>query len=154
MFDEVGPIDIALHYAMDYDFYLRASERFEFYDIDLLTTRMRVHPEAKTSHGWDNFAADVQRTLAKVWKPQASVLLRVLAARRADVRRAEPSGRVVYRAAGRRQGGTPLGRTGEGGTLVAPSAPLAGVLSLSAAGRCCGSYWESRYTPGCRAAGE
>ena len=46
---------------MDYDFYLRASQRHEFHDIDLLTTRMRVHPEAKTSHGWDNFAADVQQ---------------------------------------------------------------------------------------------
>ncbi len=70
LFDEIGPIDTRLHYAMDYDFYLRASQRFEFYDIDLLTTRMLVHPDAKTSHGWDNFAADVQRTLAKVWKPQ------------------------------------------------------------------------------------
>ncbi|HUE14556.1 MAG TPA: glycosyltransferase family 2 protein [Planctomycetaceae bacterium] len=70
LFDAIGLIDVRLHYAMDYDFYLRASERFEFFDIDLLTTRMRVHPDAKTSHGWDNFAADVQRTLAKVWKPQ------------------------------------------------------------------------------------
>jgi glycosyltransferase involved in cell wall biosynthesis len=70
LFGEIGPIDTRLHYAMDYDFYLRASQRFEFYDIDLLTTRMLVHPDAKTSHGWDNFAADVQRTLAKVWKPK------------------------------------------------------------------------------------
>jgi GT2 family glycosyltransferase len=70
LFDEIGPIDTRLHYAMDYDFYLRASQRFEFYDIDLLTTRMLVHPDAKTSRGWDNFAADVQRTLAKVWKPK------------------------------------------------------------------------------------
>jgi len=69
LFDEIGPIDTRLHYAMDYDFYLRASQRFEFHDIDLLTTRMRVHPDAKTSQGWDNFAADVQKTLAKVWKP-------------------------------------------------------------------------------------
>jgi hypothetical protein len=70
LFDEVGPVDVRLHYAMDYDFYLRASQRFEFHDIDLLTTRMRVHPDAKTSHGWDNFAANVQHTLAKVWKPR------------------------------------------------------------------------------------
>jgi glycosyltransferase involved in cell wall biosynthesis len=70
LFDEIGPIDVCLHYAMDYDFYLRASQRFEFHDIDLLTTRMRVHPDAKTSQGWDNFAADVQKTLAKVWKPR------------------------------------------------------------------------------------
>jgi glycosyltransferase involved in cell wall biosynthesis len=69
LFDEVGPIDDSLHYAMDYDFYLRASQRHEFHDIDLLTTRMRVHPEAKTSQGWDNFAADVRRTFEKVWKP-------------------------------------------------------------------------------------
>jgi len=70
VFDEVGPIDVELHYAMDYDFYLRASERYEFHDIDVLTTKMRVHPEAKTSQGWDAFAADVRRTLAKVWKPK------------------------------------------------------------------------------------
>ncbi|HEV8000648.1 MAG TPA: glycosyltransferase [Planctomycetaceae bacterium] len=69
LFDEVGPIDISLHYAMDYDFYLRASLRHEFHDIDLLTTRMRVHPDAKTSQGWDNFASDVRRTFEKVWKP-------------------------------------------------------------------------------------
>jgi GT2 family glycosyltransferase len=69
LFDEVGPVDVSLHYAMDYDFYLRASLSHPFHDIDLLTTRMRVHPEAKTSQGWDNFAADVRRTFAKVWKP-------------------------------------------------------------------------------------
>src|SRR5580704_4318499 len=70
LFGEVGPIDESLHYALDYDFYLRASQRHEFHDIDLLTTRMRVHPEAKTSQGWDNFAADVRRTFEKVWKPE------------------------------------------------------------------------------------
>ncbi len=70
IFDEVGPIDASLHYAMDYDFYLRAAERHELHDIDLLTTRMRVHPDAKTSQGWDNFAADVRRTFEKVWKPR------------------------------------------------------------------------------------
>jgi glycosyltransferase involved in cell wall biosynthesis len=68
LFDEIGPIDETLHYAMDYDFYLRASQRHAFHDIDLLTTRMRVHPAAKTSQGWDNFAADVNRTFEKVWK--------------------------------------------------------------------------------------
>jgi GT2 family glycosyltransferase len=49
VFDTVGPIDERLHYAMDYDFYLRASEIYPFHDIDVLTTRMRVHPQAKTS---------------------------------------------------------------------------------------------------------
>ena len=70
LFDEVGSIDISLHYAMDYDFYLRASLRHEFHDIDLLTTRMRVHPDAKTSQGWDNFATDVRRTFERVWRPE------------------------------------------------------------------------------------
>jgi glycosyltransferase involved in cell wall biosynthesis len=76
LFDEVGPIDVSLHYAMDYDFYLRAALRHEFYDIDLLTTRMRVHPAAKTSQGWDNFAADVRRTFEKVWKPEHPLFYR------------------------------------------------------------------------------
>ncbi len=76
LFDEVGLVDASLHYAMDYDFYLRASQRHEFHDIDLLTTRMRVHPEAKTSQGWDNFAADVRRTFEKVWKPEHPIFYR------------------------------------------------------------------------------
>jgi hypothetical protein len=76
LFDEIGPIDVSLHYAMDYDFYLRASRRHEFHDIDLLTTRMRVHPDAKTSQGWDNFATDVRRTFEKVWKPEHPLFYR------------------------------------------------------------------------------
>lgn len=71
VFERIGPVDPELHYAMDYDFYLRASREYEFHDIDLLTTRMLVHPEAKTSGGWDRFAADVRKTLAKVWKPRS-----------------------------------------------------------------------------------
>jgi hypothetical protein len=37
---------------------------------------MRVHPEAKTSQGWDNFALDVRRTFEKVWKPQHPLFYR------------------------------------------------------------------------------
>lgn len=70
VFDRVGPVDADLHYAMDYDFYLRASRVYEFHDLDFVTTRMLVHPDAKTSGGWDRFATDVQHTLAKVWRPQ------------------------------------------------------------------------------------
>lgn len=73
LFDDVGPIDVDLHYAMDYDFYLRASQRHTFHDLDVLTTRMRVHADAKTSQGWDHFAADVRKTLEKVWRPQHRV---------------------------------------------------------------------------------
>lgn len=71
VFETIGQIDADLHYAMDYDFYLRAARRYDFHDIDLLTTRMLVHPDAKTSGGWDRFAADVKKTLAKVWKPRS-----------------------------------------------------------------------------------
>ena len=71
VFDRVGPLDPDLHYAMDYDFYLRASRVYAFHDIDVLTTRMLVHPAAKTSGGWDRFARDVENTLAKVWKPRS-----------------------------------------------------------------------------------
>lgn len=70
VFEHVGEIDETLHYAMDYDFYLRASRHFEFTDLDLLTTRMLVHPDSKTSLGWSKFADDVRTTMVKVWKPR------------------------------------------------------------------------------------
>lgn len=70
VFEQIGEIDTSLQYAMDYDFYLRASQKYDFHDLNVLTTRMLVHPAAKTSQGWDNFAYDVQKTMAKVWKPK------------------------------------------------------------------------------------
>ena len=87
MFDEIGPIDMRLHYAMDYDFYLRASQRFEFYDIDLLTTRM-LRPsgrqdEPRLGQLCGRRAADAGQSL----EAAAPAVLRVFAAGRADVRR-------------------------------------------------------------------
>lgn len=70
LFDAVGPVDAALHYAMDYDFYLRASRATRIVDLDVPTSRMLVHPEAKTSRGVEPFARDLRRTLAKVWWPR------------------------------------------------------------------------------------
>lgn len=67
LFEEVGPVDASLHYAMDYDFYLRASLVTDFFDLPDVTTQMLVHDASKTSEGWSPFAEDVRRTLKKVW---------------------------------------------------------------------------------------
>lgn len=70
LFDRVGLIDESLQYAMDYDFYLRASLETPFDDLDVVTTEMLVHEQTKTSQGWAPFARDVRQTLAKVWLPE------------------------------------------------------------------------------------
>lgn len=70
VFDRVGMVDESLQYAMDYDFYLRASRHYEIHDLDFTTTHMLVHPQSKTSQGWKPFADDIRQTLAKVWEPQ------------------------------------------------------------------------------------
>jgi len=70
VFQQVGQIDESLQYAMDYDFYLRASAHCTFHDLDFTTTRMLVHPQSKTSQGWQPFADDIRHTIAKVWKPE------------------------------------------------------------------------------------
>lgn len=73
LFESIGPVDEQLHYAMDYDFYLRAAQVCEFHDLPVLTTRMLVHPDAKTSQGWAPFGRDVRTTLRKVWWPRHPV---------------------------------------------------------------------------------
>ncbi|MEO1995162.1 MAG: glycosyltransferase family 2 protein [Planctomycetaceae bacterium] len=70
VFQQVGPVDESLQYAMDYDFYLRASRHCDFRDLDFTTTHMLVHSQSKTSQGWKPFADDIRHTITKVWEPE------------------------------------------------------------------------------------
>ena len=80
IFDALGPIDVRLHYAMDYDFYLRASADYEFYDIDLLTTRHARPPATprRATAGTTSPPTSIS-TLAKVWKPRHPFFYSLLA---------------------------------------------------------------------------
>jgi len=48
---KVGPLDEALHYAFDWDWFIRAAERGSFKYVPLLTSAYRIHRNHKTGSG-------------------------------------------------------------------------------------------------------
>lgn len=48
VFQEVGGLDIALHYCMDYDLWIRLGQRFRFSYLPEVLARSRLHTSAKT----------------------------------------------------------------------------------------------------------
>ena len=65
LYDRFGPLDDAFHYAMDYDFFLRATEYYPVHRLNTDIGYFRLQPEAKTAEGWDAFAPDVKRALVR-----------------------------------------------------------------------------------------
>lgn len=60
--EEVGPFDVSLHHAMDYDFWLRAAgvlREDEVLYLDRELAACRLHGEAKTVVGWDRALAEI-----------------------------------------------------------------------------------------------
>lgn len=54
--DAVGPFDVSLHHALDYDYWLRAAERLddrEVVSLDAELASCRLHAGAKTVAGWN-----------------------------------------------------------------------------------------------------
>ena len=47
VFDTIGPLDTELHYAMDFDFMLRAHERYPFHFLDADVVAFRLHEQQK-----------------------------------------------------------------------------------------------------------
>jgi glycosyltransferase involved in cell wall biosynthesis len=46
--EEVGSLDLNLHYVMDYDFWIRLSRKFEFHYLPEYLATYRLHDESKT----------------------------------------------------------------------------------------------------------
>jgi len=55
VFDTAGVFDAQLHYVMDYDFYWRAGELYDFHHVEGLVGHFRVHSESKTGYGNEPF---------------------------------------------------------------------------------------------------
>jgi glycosyltransferase involved in cell wall biosynthesis len=53
--DRAGFLDERLYFAMDYDLWLRVSQKFEFYRVNAVFARYRLHGSSKSSEGWDAF---------------------------------------------------------------------------------------------------
>ena len=70
MWEKCGPLSENLHFAMDYDLWLRMSKKCRFERIDAYTAKYRVHPEAKCFA--DNYSPRIE--LIKIskqnWPPK------------------------------------------------------------------------------------
>jgi hypothetical protein len=61
----VGPLDEHLRYCMDYDLWLRLSEKFEVRTIDHAVAASREHPETKTVTGGIERWHEISRMIAR-----------------------------------------------------------------------------------------
>jgi glycosyltransferase involved in cell wall biosynthesis len=63
--ERVGPLDESLHYAFDWDWFLRATQYCRFQRLDKVLSRYRIHRQHKTGSGglrrWEEMSEVVQR---------------------------------------------------------------------------------------------
>lgn len=59
--DRVGFLNETLHYAMDYEYWLRIARHYRFHDAGLTLSRAHVHPAAKTGTGYDAYLRERRR---------------------------------------------------------------------------------------------
>jgi glycosyltransferase involved in cell wall biosynthesis len=90
LFAETGPLDESVHYALDYEWVLRASSIAEATCLPETLALYRVHPSSKTGDDWESrkpvFFAEMERINrrhAPPWRPQAWALWLSWAAYRA-----------------------------------------------------------------------
>ena len=60
--EKIGLLDEALHYALDYNYWVRAIQYYDFSYVDALWADYLIHPESKTGQGWKSFDKEVYRT--------------------------------------------------------------------------------------------
>ena len=62
LWEEVGPFDVSLHHALDYDWWLRAAETLGDGEVSFLDRELaacRLHAGAKTVAGWDQALGEI-----------------------------------------------------------------------------------------------
>jgi len=63
--ERVGPLDESLHYAFDWEWFLRAAKCCRFYSCDRVLSRYRIHAQHKTGTGglrrWEEMSEVVRR---------------------------------------------------------------------------------------------
>jgi glycosyltransferase involved in cell wall biosynthesis len=62
-----GPFDAALHYTMDYDFWLKMSQHVPFLYLDAYLAAYRLHGASKTLEGWRPFLLEKMRVARRYW---------------------------------------------------------------------------------------
>jgi len=70
--EKVGPLNCDLHFAIDYDLWLRIAQDHEFRHIEHTLANHRLHGESKTSLGWEVFAPECAAASKQYWGPKTS----------------------------------------------------------------------------------
>jgi glycosyltransferase involved in cell wall biosynthesis len=77
VYEQCGPFDVRLHLAMDYEFFLRATERFQVHHRPIDIGCFRVHGGTKTGEAlgpaWKEVKAILPRHLRQVGRPAIEI---------------------------------------------------------------------------------
>ncbi len=76
LLDEFGLLDESLHYAMDYDLWMRFAQRNRFHHLDVTVANYRFHSAAKGGdHDWSKFLPDCKKVVDRYAVPRVSVVV-------------------------------------------------------------------------------
>ncbi|MBU1616049.1 glycosyltransferase [bacterium] len=79
LLDEFGCLDITLHYAMDYDLWMRFASKNRFHHIDKTVANYRFHQAAKGGDlDWNKFIPDCKIVYNRYMKQQKHALVSVI----------------------------------------------------------------------------
>jgi len=78
VFDRAGGFDSSLHYVLDYEFYLRAGEFYDFYYLPELNSYFRIHPTSKTGTESSPFAREIIQIVKNYWSKRDPLKARLL----------------------------------------------------------------------------
>jgi glycosyltransferase involved in cell wall biosynthesis len=66
VFDEFGYLDESLHYAMDYDFWIRLGSKYTFHYLPEVLAQFRVHSASKTGTDFlDTFLPEIRKIMRR-----------------------------------------------------------------------------------------
>jgi len=74
VFEAVGPLDVDLHYAMDFEFFLRAQDHFEFKYLDADLVGFRHHDEQKGHVGEEPFIEERIAVSIEYWRTRGGII--------------------------------------------------------------------------------
>jgi len=72
VFEKVGWLDEELHLIMDFDYWARISEHFDFVNVDRALVCCNYHAEAKTGDDYRQYHADLKKYARRYWGSRLS----------------------------------------------------------------------------------